>query len=388
MNEKLRAELQASREELQAVNEELHTLNGELQVKVHEISQANSDLQNLMSSSDIGVVFLDRALNIKRFTPPVRQLINIIPSDIGRPLAHLTHRLETSELPALAAKVLHDLHTIEREVQSHAGQRYRVRLLPYRSVDDRIEGVVLTFIDVTDLRNAEAGLRDAEHRKDELLATLSHELRNPLTPLKVALDVLKLAAEPAQRASAIAIMDRQLQHLIALVDELLDRSRIARGQLKLERVPVDSAVVVESALEAVLPLIRQHDHQLHVELPRSPVRVLGDESRLVQVVVTLLTNAVKYTPDGGRIELRVAEVGDRLVIRVHDSGVGIDPDVLPRIFDLFVQSRDVLGRSRSRFGAGLDLVRRLVELHGGDVVATSAGADRGSEFVVQLPLLR
>ncbi len=511
INEELRSaseELETSKEEMQSVNEELTTLNHELKVKVDEVSHANSDLQNLMSSTDIGVVFLDRQLNIKRFTPRMQDLINVIPSDIGRPLAHLTHRLDTEELPELARTVLQNLRTIEREFASRNGQRYLVRLLPYRSLEDRIDGVVMTFVEVSDLRNAidarrrseaallvseervrlalrnapmivlnldrtgavqwgyvrgtelaagtqiqdmfapgqstlfaeiirrvrdanfgqraeldlvvdgaphtydfriepsnggvnavgfditpsklaEATLRETDRRKDEFLATLSHELRNPLTPLRVALDVAKLAPDDGrQQAEAIAIMDRQVTQMTQLVDDLLDLSRITQGKIALERVRVDPAQLVDAAVEAIRPLIMQRHHELRISSRTAGYHVVGDQQRLTQVLVNLLSNAAKYTPDGGHIDLEVVADRDRemLVMRVRDDGLGIAKHVLPEIFDIFVQSRDALGRAAGGLGIGLNVVRRLVELHGGRVAASSPGENKGSEFVVELPL--
>jgi two-component system CheB/CheR fusion protein len=513
INEELRSateELETSKEELQSVNEELTTLNQELKGKVEELSRANSDLQNLMQSTDIGVVFLDRFLNIKRYTPRVTDLINIIPSDLNRPLAHLTHRLDTNELPELARRVLRDLRTVERDVRTSDDRRFLARLLPYRSLEDRIDGVVLTFVEVSDLRAAidarrrsedkleavekrlrvalrdapmvvfgidrnrkltwgyaqgkelragapevfemfaaghadrfasiirevldtyagrrveldliiegelrtydfridpgadqvtavgfditpsklaQASLLEADRRKDEFLATLSHELRNPLTPLKVALDVAKLAAgDPEQLEQSRAIMERQVTVLGQLVDELLDLSRITQGKIELDLVPLEPVTIVEAALELTRPLLQQHGHELRVQLPRVPCRVLGDRQRLVQVLSNLLTNAVKYTPDKGHIsvELETDLVRQLLVTRVRDDGVGIPPDMLPRIFDIFVQCRDALGRSQGGLGIGLNLVRRLVELHGGRVSASSMGESKGSEFVVELPIV-
>lgn len=183
-------------------------------------------------------------------------------------------------------------------------------------------------------------------------------------------------------------MERQTGQLTQLVDDLLDLSRITQGKIQIERVPIDPTSIVEAALEATRPLIAQRHHQLNVDVPRLSRKVLGDHVRLTQVLTNLLNNAAKYTPEHGHIHLsaRSDAARNRLVLRVRDDGQGIAPDMLSQIFDIFVQSRDDTGRARGGLGIGLNLVRRIVELHGGEVIATSKGLGSGSEFVVELPL--
>jgi two-component system CheB/CheR fusion protein len=512
MNEELRSmteQLATSKEELQSVNQELTTLNHELKLGVDEVSHTSSDLQNLMASSEIAVVFLDRALNLKRFTPRARDLFNVIASDIGRPLAQITHQLETGELPDIARSVLQSLHVVEREVRTRDGGRYFARCLPYRSIDERIEGVVLTFVDIAELRDAvdarerseqalarveerlrvalraapiailsfdrtgrpvwgytmgvelsggelddlsmfagghaerlhevvttvsgqragqrielaivvegvirtydfrveptasgatavgfditpsklaAAALRDADRKKDELLATLSHELRNPLAPLQVAIDVAKLVEiDPVKRSQTFWIMERQVAMLSRLVDELLELSRITQGEVELERGPVELARILESAIEATRPTIDAAGQELRIQLSGRSAFVDGDAQRLEQVFTNLLSNATKFTPSEGHIDVDVALTHDRAVIRIADDGVGIDPESLPHIFEIFVPSRDEHGLARGGLGIGLNVVRHLVELHGGTVAALSEGRGRGSAFVVELPITK
>jgi signal transduction histidine kinase len=233
-------------------------------------------------------------------------------------------------------------------------------------------------------RTAEA-LKEADRRKDEFLATLAHELRNPLAPLVSGLKVLGLAADPPTVARTHAIMGRQLDHLVRLVDDLLDISRVTSGKVQLRREGIDLRDAIGAAVETSRPLIEAAGHTLSVRLPDVPLPLHADPTRVAQVVANLLTNAAKYTPDGGRIDVTAERDGDSAVVRVTDTGMGIPADMLPKVFDLFTQVGKHLDRSQGGLGIGLALVRRLVEMHGGSVVAESAGAGRGSTFTVRLP---
>jgi PAS domain S-box-containing protein len=236
------------------------------------------------------------------------------------------------------------------------------------------------------LRASEQALKEADRRKDEFLAMLAHELRNPLAPIRNAAQVLKLLGPAdARQQWAREIIERQTQHLTRLVDDLLDVSRITRGKVKLAREPLDLAAVVQRAVEASRPLIDARRHQLTVALPPEPVRLEGDLTRLVQVVGNLLNNAAKYTDEGGHIRLEAAREDGQVVLRVRDNGMGLPADLLPHVFDLFSQADRSLDRSQGGLGVGLTLVRRLVELHGGRVEARSGGPGQGSEFIVRLP---
>jgi CheY-like chemotaxis protein/nitrogen-specific signal transduction histidine kinase len=229
-------------------------------------------------------------------------------------------------------------------------------------------------------------LADLHRRKDEFLAMLSHELRNPLAPISNAVHLLRLQPDerPHQR-EARTIIERQVGQLTRLVDDLLEVSRITTGRIRLDQQPVAVSGVVERSVETVRSLLEQRGHQLTVSLPDQPIWLHADPARLDQVVVNLLTNAAKYTDPGGRIWLTVAREGDEAVLRVRDTGVGIDPELLPRIFDLFTQAENSLDRSQGGLGIGLCLVQRLVEMHGGSVHADST-VGQGSEFVIRLPI--
>jgi PAS domain S-box-containing protein len=233
-----------------------------------------------------------------------------------------------------------------------------------------------------------AELRDADRKKDEFLAILSHELRNPLAPLGNALELMKRSGgDPAVMDKALGLMQRQLGQLVRLVDDLLDVSRIARNQPELRKEPIQLAEVLRSAIETSLPLIEQRGHRLFEGLPAEPIWLEADLTRLAQVFANLLNNSAKYTQPGGRIWLSVTGQDHEVAVSVRDSGIGIPAGMLSRIFEMFSQGDRSLERSQGGLGIGLSLVKRLVELHGGSVTASSDGEGRGSEFVVRLPVL-
>jgi PAS domain S-box-containing protein len=231
-------------------------------------------------------------------------------------------------------------------------------------------------------------VREADRRKDEFLALLAHELRNPLAPIRNALHIMKQAgADGAVVQRVREMMERQVQHMTRMVDDLLDVSRITRGKIELRKEAVDLATVVDRTVEATRPLIEDRQQELTVDLPPEPLRLEADPTRLEQVLANLLNNAAKYTDHGGHVWLSARQEGGELVVKVRDTGVGIAPDMLPRIFEPFVQADRVLHQSQGGLGIGLTLVRRLVEMHGGSVTAHSDGPGKGSEFVVRLPAL-
>jgi PAS domain S-box-containing protein len=241
--------------------------------------------------------------------------------------------------------------------------------------------------DVTDRMRAVDALKDADRRKDEFLATLAHELRNPLAPIVNSLEILRLAdGDPGLIAKAHGAMDRQVRHLVRLVDDLLDISRITSNRLELRRERVDLGSVLQHAIEGSRAQLDEAGHQLQVSLPPEPVSLDADPTRLSQVFSNLLTNAARYTEPGGSIRLFVTLEPETAVITVQDTGIGIPAEKLPRVFDMFTQVNPAFQASRSGLGIGLSLVKRLVELHGGSVTAASEGAGRGSRFIVRLPV--
>jgi PAS domain S-box-containing protein len=231
-------------------------------------------------------------------------------------------------------------------------------------------------------------LVDLHRRKDEFLAMLSHELRNPLAAITNAVELLDLEKDAAFQQKARTIIRRQVGNLVVLVNDLLEVSRVLSGRIQLHEEELDLRGVAQQAVETARTLIDQRKHRLNVAFPQEPVWVLGDAIRLEEVIVNLLSNAAKYTPEGGDIWLSIEEEGEEVVIRVRDSGVGIAPDLLPQIFDLFTQAQRTLDRSQGGLGIGLTVVRKVIEMHGGTTEAHSSGLGQGSEFIVRMPALR
>ena len=391
INEELRSaseELETSKEELQSLNEELITVNHELKDNIEEVSRVNSDLQNLMAATNIATIFLDRSQCIKRFTPPVKELFNLIPSDLGRPLAHVTHTLKYNALPEDVAAVLATLNSQEREITSATNDCvYLVRLSPYRTSDDRIDGVVLSFVDITERKRSEEVLKNSDARKNEFLATLSHELRNPLNSLRSSLEVMshmndvnELQAERREATQPLEMMRR-------LIDDLLDVGRVSQGKMRLRLVPTPLHAVLEHCVQTLSTRFADSGLTLHLELPAPEVTVSGDALRLEQVFVNLLSNAIKYSNPGGRIALKVTCSDAEVQVSVRDTGIGLSPDRLASIFELFSQVMVEGTRPQDGLGIGLYLVKQIIELHGGTVSAQSGGLGRGSELTVRLPMI-
>ncbi len=526
LNEELQSnneELEASKEELQSLNEEMVTINRQLEEKNLELRTAYDDLNNIVVSTRIPIVFLSRDLRIRRFTPAATELLSLTPADIGRSIEDVKEHYTNGTVKAESQSVLDGLTPVITEVGTSDGRWFSRTIAPYRTEDDRIDGVCIAFHDVTDRKKAaleideariyaesvvravptpliilnsdlrvvsanrafyekfrvspqvtegvllyELGNRqwdipklrellervlpekrdvqsfEVEHsfedlgsrtmrlnahlmsrqdrpdlillgiedttdlktaarvtegraqellqehrRKDEFLSMLGHELRNPLSALMHGLDLLDLAPDDRQRVEQVrGMMRRQSKRIASMLDQLLDIARLNSGKIQMARSAVNLQEAVEAAVEAVKPLIESRRHELSVSLPDAAVLVQGDLARLTQVVENLLTNAAKYTEEGGRIELSLEGEPQWARLRLRDSGVGMEPDLLPHIFELFSQATRTLERSAGGLGLGLPLVKRVVEMHGGTVTASSAGPGQGSEFVVKLPRLR
>jgi two-component system CheB/CheR fusion protein len=530
INEELRSaseELETSKEELQSMNEELVTVNFELKVKVEERGHINDDLQNLIASSEIATVFVSRGMHVKRYTPHAGNLFNLIPSDLGRSLFDITSRLNYPELEEDTASAFKELRTIERHVPSTDGRHFLARILPYRTAEDKIEGAILNFFDITELRVAEDRARAGEERlrlvaattrdfaiittdedglvttwnagaqrifgyreqemlqrpiatiftaedqahgvpeqemrraaevgraederwhqrkdgsrffcsgvmtsveatagggfakiardmtgtkqqelaqehllikekkaslnaqlanelKDKFLAVMSHELKQPLNLIQMNAELLThlpVAAENPTVRRVGETIKRAVASQTRIINDLLDLSRIRTGKLRLTRVPVDLAELVQSVASAAVADVPKKKLVLEMDC-NEEVICHGDRVRVEQIAWNLLSNAVKFTPEGGRISVRVQVETDFAKLTVTDSGCGIAAEFLPHVFGMFNQATGDAALPNGGLGIGLALVQELALAHGGRVHVSSAGLGQGAEFTVWLP---
>jgi two-component system CheB/CheR fusion protein len=531
INEELRSateELETSKEELQSINEELITVNLELKLKVEETAKANDDLHNLVASTDIATVFVDRDMSIKRFTPRAADVFRLIPADIGRSLLDLNHSLDYPDLAADAAMAFQALRTIEREVGSQDGRWYIARILPYRTAEDRIEGAVMTFIDITRRRAAEEAARSSEERmrlvadsavdyaiittdlegiitswskgaermfrysdsdaigrhanlifnsedraqgafqtemerartqgratddrwhiradgerifcsgittplnqggfhgyakitrdftqekrrereredllqaekasreaaqsamlmKDEFLAVMSHELKHPLNLILMNAELIARSAtiggDAATQRSADAIR-KTVEGQAQIIDDLLDLSRLNTGKLALNVGEVNVSDSLRRVADGMRDDLAARSVTLSLVLPPADVMMTADGVRIEQIVWNLLGNALKFSRPDGRISATLSSTGDHVRLQVTDDGIGISPSMVGRLFDMFEQGTTLKNRATGGLGIGLALVKQLVDLHGGEVTASSPGPDQGASFTVVLP---
>ena len=529
-NEELQStneELETAKEELQSTNEELTTVNEQLHHRNLELSQVNNDLTNLLSSTMIPVIMVGGDQRIRRFTPPAKRVMNLLPTDVGRPISDIKPAVNVPDLDHLIADVIETVRPVEREVTDREGKWFALRVYPYRTADNKIDGAVIVLVDIdqskrtreelehqsvdlrtqaslvehstdaiivmdgarrirswnhgaeemygwtagevlgkvthellrtggppvsqvneelerngtwvgelrharkdqgeivvqscqvlvrspegkaeavleinrdiTDrlrdealLRHQAEALRHADRRKDEFLAMLAHELRNPLAPVKNAVRVLKLSEGNEELTlQARDVLDRQVEQLSRIVDDLLDMTRIAEGKIELRKERVKLSSIVQTAVESSRSIIESRGHKLAIHFPAKPLYLEADPVRLAQVLTNLLNNAAKFTDERGEIVLTIdREPGPRnsagsVAISVKDSGIGIAPDMQAQVFDMFFQGDQSLERIRGGLGVGLTLVKSLVRAHGGTVEVKSDGLGKGSEFLVHLPL--
>jgi signal transduction histidine kinase len=277
----------------------------------------------------------------------------------------------------------HPTDTLERTIR-HAMERHRDRTA-LRQLNEQLERRVAER--TADLERANAALKDADRRKDEFIAILAHELRNPLAPISNALAIMREAEDDRDVCRTTrTTVERQVGHMVRLVDDLLEASRISQGKIKLRKEAVALSDVVQQAIEVARPLLEHNRQQFHLTASPKPISLAADATRLTQVVGNLLNNAAKFTPPGGRIELITRRDGNEAIISIRDSGIGIEASQLPRIFELFTQLDASLERTQGGLGIGLTLVKTLVQMHGGTVEARSEGHGLGSEFIVRLPI--
>lgn len=395
-NEELLAsneELQSTNEELHSVNEELYTVNSEFQHKIDELTELSDDIDNLLLSTEVHTLFLDRQLCIRKFTPAMAEVFNLVESDVGRRIEGFVHTISIANLGEILVRTRDTGERYEAEVESRSGTAFLLRVLPYRQRNggDEAEraGVVVTLVDITQLREAEHALREQIVQRDRFLAMLSHELRNPLAAIHNALTLVdrRLPAPDDALARPLALIERQTRHMQRLLDDLLDVSRVTQGKIQLRRETFDLREVVHDVVEQLGPALAEHRHALALTPGDAPLWLHADRARIVQVVENLLTNAIKYTQDGGHLALVLARRGASLELVVSDDGAGLEPSTMAHIFEMFVQADTTLDRSQGGLGVGLTLVHNLVELHGGTIEARSEGRKRGSTFIVRLPLV-
>ena len=355
-----------------------------------------AQFETLLTEAPLGVYLVDVDFRIREANPTARAVFGDIPELIGRDFDEVIHLLWPKTYADEVVRLFrHTLETgeayfapehIEKRLDRGVTEYYEWQVNRMPLTDGR-DGVVCYFRDISNHVQARQQLQTADRQKDEFLAMLAHELRNPLAPLRNAGELLSRTSAPhAHAQAAIAIVQRQVANLARLVDDLLDVSRITQGLIELQRQPIQLAEVVAQAVEMVEPLLRDKQHKLSIT-SYGALRVNGDSARLVQCVANVLTNAAKYTDPNGAIRIDSRREATEGVLTVADNGAGISDDLLPRIFDLFKQSDRTLDRALGGLGIGLSVVKRLVEMHGGRVTAFSAGVGRGSTFEIRLPIV-
>ena len=397
-NEELQSmneELETAKEELQSTNEELVTVNEELRGRNHEVNEINADLVNLIATVDIPIVILDMERKIRRFSPRARELLNVVASDVGRPLDDIRPNVDVPDLDRQIADVISSMVPREWEVQDRSSRWHQMRIRPYRGPDGRTNGAILSFVDIDELKQnvrvaqeARADAERANRAKDHFLAMLSHELRTPLsTMLLQAQLLLRGTVGPERITRAGEAIERGTRVQMQLIDDLLDVSRIVSGKLLVTLVPIDLRAVIDAAVELAAPQAHEKSIEITVEIDDATRLVSGDAHRLQQVVSNLLTNAVKFTPQRGHVTIRLGPVGDAAVLRVTDTGMGIAADFLPHVFSRFTQEDATNARVHGGLGLGLAIVHYIVEAHGGTITAESEGPRKGATFSMSLPML-
>ncbi len=349
-------------------------------------------LASIVESSDDAIISKDLKSTILSWNAGAERLFGYTAEEaIGRPVTMLMPPDRTDEEAGILSRIqrgerIDHYETIRRRKD---GKLLDISLSvsPIRNQDGVIVGASKIARDITDRKRAERALLEADRQKNEFLATLAHELRNPLAPIRNSLHIMRLTRGDMAMVDRVqGMLERQVSHMVRLVDDLLEISRVTMGKIDLRMESVDIEAVVTSAIETARPLIDAANHHLTITLPDHPLVVDGDAVRLSQVVSNLLNNAAKYTHPGGNIWITVTQPGDHVEISVRDDGIGITEDQLPRVLDMFTRTDRGKEHSQEGLGIGLALAKRLTEMHGGRIVVKSGGPDRGSEFIVCLPV--
>ncbi len=361
------------------------------------MQEALAQFETLFDQAPLGIYVVDDRFRLVAVNPVARPTFGDIPDLIGRDFDEVIHVLwpkaYADEIVALFRRTLQtgEAHVVPERIEQRRDrgitEYYEWRISRIPLPEDRT-GVVCYFRDISRSVLAREALREADSRKDEFLATLSHELRNPLAPLRNSVEMLRIAGTHGPTANvALEIMQRQIGHLVRLVDDLLEVSRITRGEVELRKEPVSLDVVLRHAIDASQPLIDAAGHRLTLLVPREPLTLEADPVRIAQIFGNLLNNAAKYSERGGTITIEARRHANEAVISIVDTGDGIEPEQLPHVFKIFARGNRSIMRNQSGLGIGLALVRRLTEMHDGRVDAASDGVGKGSRFTVRLPLL-
>ncbi|HEV2971712.1 MAG TPA: PAS domain-containing sensor histidine kinase, partial [Pirellulales bacterium] len=363
----------------------------ELRDQLDAARRSTQQLRLVIDSLPVVVTYVDRDFRYRLFNRTLCEWFGLDPEAIrgqkvGDVLGPAAHELARPNMErALTGETVH--FEAEMPYRFGAKRAVEVRYVPDVRPDGAVEGYVGLIDDISERKRAEEELKEADRRKDEFLATLAHELRNPLAPIRNSLHLLRLSGGESGSAEKLyEIMERQVGHMVRLVDDLMEVSRITRGKIELRKGRVELAAMIRAAVETARPMIDGAGHQLAISVPSEPLVLEADSLRLAQVFANLLNNAAKYTHDGGQIWLTALQEGDEVVVSVRDSGVGIPAEMLSRVFDIFTQVDRTQRSSQGGLGIGLTVVQSLVQMHGGRVEAASPGLGQGSVFTVRLPL--
>ncbi|HEX3762523.1 MAG TPA: hybrid sensor histidine kinase/response regulator [Kofleriaceae bacterium] len=384
----LSAELEIHRVELQLQNEELRTARDQAEIALGRYTE-------VFDFAPIGYAVLDAAQQISEINHVGAGLLGVERARlVGKRIVSYAARTGTVALAALLEQARTAGRSVQAEIELLRGHQVWLARVTAAALPRGDATLLVAFDDVTEIKRKEAelarsehALRDANQHKDEFLAMLSHELRNPLAPIQTCISALRLVEPGSDQATRMLdMMERSAGHLTRLVEDLLDVTRITSGKIQLHRVPVELVGLVAAAVADARLAFDRRRLLLHAQLPDGELWTLGDPVRITQVLNNLLTNAQKFTPDGGQVTVGLALDDGRVVIRVRDTGVGVEPSQIPALFQPFVQAAQSLERSRGGLGLGLAVARGLIELHGGKITMRSDGIGRGTEVAFDLPV--
>lgn len=386
--------LELAEEEVQSANQALNVANQELKHRNTELCQLNDDLSNLLAGVNLPIVMFGEDLQIRRFTAAAATLMNLVPTDVGCPLANIKPSFDMPDLESTMFEAIASELPLEREIKGPDGRWQMLRIHPYRTSTNQITGAILLLIDIDEMKKAGIVMQEARdvaeeanRTKDLFLAMLSHELRTPLGAILGWAHLLRSekldAATTLEAAIAIETSGRAQA---ALINDLLDVSRIVAGKMELETRALDLASIVDASVQAVQSEAKAKGVCLNQSAASRLPPVLGDPLRLQQVAWNLLSNAIKFTPKGGRVDVQLRVYGSWVELVVRDTGAGISAEFLPHVFERFRQEQNSAARRGGGLGLGMAIVRHLVELHGGTVRAESEGSGHGATFTVRLPL--